>query len=223
MDFTPETLDYLSGRRFSNGAAFALGNRGRAARRADRLLAMAAGQRVLHVGCCDHLPLVPGKLAAGNYLHANLVRAAAVCVGADTNVEGVAQLRALGMPEVYTPDEVPDQAFDICLLADVIEHVGDPVSFLRSMRRYRFERLVVVTPNVFRWRNCLPGAEVVNTDHRYWFSPYTLAKVVVDAGYKPMRLELLHGDHTRWQGALAARVMDHFPRWRESLLLSAAC
>jgi hypothetical protein len=221
MDFNPDTLDYLNGRRFSNGAAFDLGNRGRASRRADRLVALCARQRVLHVGCCDHLPLVPQKIAQGNYLHANLCRTATACVGLDVNTEGVSMLRSLGFPQVYTPDDLPEQDFDICLLADVIEHVGDPVSFLRSMRRYRFERLVVVTPNVFRWRNCLPGAEVINTDHRFWFSPYTLAKVVVDAGYTPQTVELLHGDHAHWRGAIAARVMDWFPRYRDSLLLQA--
>ncbi len=81
-------------------------------------------------------------------------------MGVDTNAEGVKLLRGLGFAETYLPDVLPDrcrQPWDVCLLADVIEHVGDPVSFLRSMRRYQFDRLVVVTPNAFRWRNSLPG------------------------------------------------------------------
>src|SRR5438132_937719 len=80
---------------------------------------------------------------------------------------GIAELRALGYAEVYRPDEAPDRTYDLCLLADVIEHVGDVVAFLRSMRRYRFERLVVSTPNAFRLRNFLSRGETVNTDHRY--------------------------------------------------------
>jgi hypothetical protein len=221
MNLSPDTLDYLHGRRFSNGELFDLGNRGRAPRRADRLVALAQGQRVLHVGCCDHLPLVRDKVRMGIYLHQNLCRAATHCVGVDTNREGIQLLHELGFPEVYLPDGVPDEPFDVCMLADVIEHVGDPVSFLRSMRRYRFKQLVVITPNVFRWRNSLPGGELINTDHRFWFSPYTLCKVLVDAGYEPERVELCHGDHATWRGALAARVMDRFPRWREALLVQA--
>ena len=225
MDLSPDTLDHLHGRRFSNGRAFDLGNRGAALRRGDRLVQLVAGQRVLHIGCCDHLPLIEQKMAQGLYLHDRLCRSARQCVGVDTNVEGVALLRRLGFAETYVPEEVPDlggeQPWDLCLLADVIEHVGDPVSFLRSMRRYRFGRLVVVTPNAFRWRNSLPGPELINTDHRFWFSPYTLCKVLVDAGYEPERVELCHGDHASWRGALAARVMDAFPRWRETLLVQA--
>lgn len=225
MDLSPDTLDHLHGRRFSNAKRFDLGNRGRAPRRADRLVELSRGQRVLHIGCCDHLPLIRDKVRLGIYLHQILCQAASLCVGIDTNVEGVALLHELGFPEVYTPDTAPAGAlavdYELCLLADVIEHVGDPVSFLRSMRRYRFERLVVVTPNAFRWRNSLPGGELINTDHRFWFSPYTLCKVLVDAGYEPERVELCHGDHASWRGTLAARVMDRFPRWRETLLVAA--
>lgn len=223
MDLGPKTLDYLHGRSFSNGHVFALGNRGRALRRAERLVQLSSGRRVLHVGCCDHLPLIREKVALGLYLHQNLCRAASHCVGVDTHAQGITLLRELGFPQVYQPDDAPDLDYDICLLADVIEHVGDPVSFLRSMRRWRFRQLWVVTPNVFRWRNGLPGGgELINTDHRFWFSPYTLCKVLVDAGYEPVRVELCHGDHATWKGALAARVLDRFPRWREALLVQAA-
>ena len=221
MTPSPDDLDYLHGRRFSNGRAFALGNRGRAPRRADRLVELARGRRLLHVGCCDHLPLVREKMAQGIYLHQNLVAAAQRCVGVDTNAEGVALLRGLGFAEVFEPADAPDDAYDQCLLADVIEHVGDPVSFLRAMRRHRFGELVVATPNAFRWRNSLPGAELINTDHRFWFTPYTLCKVLVDAGYEPVAVELCHGDYATWRGALAARLADLVPRWRESLIVRA--
>jgi hypothetical protein len=221
MNPSPDDLDCLHGRRFSNAYRFAFAGRGRAPRRSDRLAEIARGRRVLHVGCCDHLPLVREKMRQGLYLHQNLCAAAARCVGVDTNAQGVAMLRELGFPEVYTPEQAPAQDYDLCLLADVIEHVGDPVSFLRSMRVHRFAEIVVATPNVFRWRNTLPGAELINSDHRYWFSPYTLCKVLVDAGYEPLQIELCHGDYASWRGALAARVMDHLPKWRDSLLVRA--
>ncbi len=221
MTPSPDDLDHLHGRKFSNARAFELGNRGRAPRRADRLVELARGRRVLHVGCCDHLPLVREKMRQGLYLHQNLCRVATHCVGLDTNAEGVALLRELGFPEVFTPAELPPADHDLCLLADVIEHVGDPVSFLRSMRTHRFGELVIATPNAFRWRNALPGAELINTDHRFWFSPYTLCKVLVDAGYEPVSVELCHGDYASWRGALAARVADLVPRWRDSLVVRA--
>jgi Methyltransferase domain len=221
MDLTPETLDYLHGRRFSNGHDFKIDSTRPGLKRSSRLMELSRGQRVLHVGCCDHLELIREKIELDLYLHQKLCRVAQHCVGVDTNAEGVTMLRELGFAEVYLPDDTPEQEFDICLLADVIEHVGDPVSFLRSMRRYRFKRLVVVTPNVFRWRNSLPGSERINTDHRFWFSPYTLSKVLVDAGYEPAAVELCHGDYATWKGSVAASLTDWVPRWRDTLLVQA--
>ena len=221
MQFDTTTMSYLTGAAFSNGRRFDLGSRGRAPRRFDRLVSMCEGRRVLHVGCCDHLDLIREKVDLGVYLHQNLCRVAARCVGVDTNAAGVTLLRDLGFAEVFVPEEVPQAEFDICLLADVIEHVGDVVSFLRSMRSYRSRELVVVTPNLFRLRNLLSRGEVVNTDHRYWFSPYTLSKVLVDAGYRPQALELCHTDYVNWRGALLVRLLDLAPKYRDTLLVTA--
>lgn len=222
MKIDDPTLALLRGDRFSNGFRFDFERGGRPLRRFERLVEMARGRRVLHVGCCDHVELIESKLIQDRLLHRHLSRAALRCVGVDTNEQGVARLHELGFPQVFTPAAVPDEDFDICLLADVIEHVGDVVAFLREMRRYRFGEILVVTPNLFRLRNFLSRGEVINTDHRYWFSPFTLCKVLVDAGYTPRRVELLHGDHVSWRGAALARVLDFAPKYRDTLLVSAA-
>lgn len=221
MKFDSETLDFLSGHSFSNGHRFDLGNQGRASRRFERLVELCRGKRVLHVGCCDHLELIRQKMAHNIYLHQEICRVASRCVGSDISVEGVGLLRELGFADVFQPDDVPDEDYDICLMADVIEHVGDVVAFLRSMRRYRFKTLIVVTPNLFRARNFLSSGELINTDHRYWFSPYTLSKVLVDAGFTPVGVELCHNDHASFKGAMLARVLDWFPKYRDTLIVIA--
>jgi 2-polyprenyl-3-methyl-5-hydroxy-6-metoxy-1,4-benzoquinol methylase len=225
MKFDTRTRDYLSGKTFSNAQRFDLGNAGRAPRRVERLMEICRGRRVLHVGCCDHLDLIRNKVAQGVYLHQNLCEVASQCVGMDISEPGVALLHELGFPEVYLPDDVPDDPaqapFDICLLADVIEHVGDVVTFLKSMRRYRFKKLVIATPNAFRLRNVFSSGELINTDHRYWFTPYTLSKVLVDSGYTPQLLELCHSDYLSRKGALFARVLDFMPKYRDTLIATA--
>jgi hypothetical protein len=30
--------------------------------------------------------------------------------------------------------------------------------------------------------------EVINSDHRYWFTPYTISKILVSAGYTPEKI-----------------------------------
>ena len=221
MKFDPGTVDYLSGRAFSSAHRFDLGGLGRTPRRIERLVELCRGRRVLHVGCCDHLDLIRGKVGEGTYLHKILCEVASTCAGMDINAPGIALLHELGFPQSYLPDDVPDDAYDICLLADVIEHVGDVVAFLKSMRRYRFERLVVATPNAFRLRNFLSSGELINTDHRYWFSPYTLCKVLVDADYRPERVELCHSDYVSARGAFLARVLDFLPKYRDTLIVTA--
>lgn len=222
MKFDPTTQDFLSGATFSSGHRFDLGKRSRAPRRAERLAELCRGQRVLHVGCCDHLDLIRAKVAQGVYLHQNLCAVATRCVGMDISVPGVSLLHELGFPEVYLPDDVPDDEYDICLLADVIEHIGDVVAFLKSMRRYRFRQLLVATPNAFRLRNFLSAGEFINTDHRYWFSPYTLSKVLADAGYQPQRVDLCHSDYVTRKGAVFARLLDLMPKHRDTLIVAAA-
>ena len=221
MLFDPTNRAHLDGSSFSNAHLFELGNTGRAPRRVDRLMALCRDKKVLHVGCCDHLELIRSKVAQGVYLHQNLCKVASRCVGLDISEPGVALLQELGFPEVYVPDDVPSIDFDICLLADVIEHVGDVVGFLKSMRRYKFKTLVVATPNAFRLRNFFGRGELINTDHRYWFSPYTLCKVITDAGYLPQQVELTHSDHVSRKGALAARVLDFLPKHRDTLIVTA--
>ncbi len=221
MKVDPSMADFLAGRTFSNGYRFDLGNHGRGLRRQQRLLELSKGRRVLHVGCCDHVGLIREKIDQGLHLHHRLCEVAEHCVGIDTNRDGVAELHTFGFTKVFHPDEAPDAEYDLCLLADVIEHVGDVVTFLQSMRRFSFQRLVVATPNLFRLRNWLSRGELVNTDHRYWFSPYTLCKVLVDAGYRPTTVELCHADSTSVRGALYARLLDLAPKYRDGLIVIA--
>lgn len=221
MQFPPITRAHLDGSTFSNAHRFHLGIHGRAPRRVERLVDLCRHKKVLHVGCCDHLDLIRSKVAQGVYLHQNSCAVASHCVGMDISAPGVTLLHELNFPEVYLPDDVPQDDYDICLLADVIEHVGDVVSFLKSMHRYRFKILVVATPNAFRLRNFLSLGELINTDHRYWFSPYTLCKVLTDAGYSPQQVELCHSDYVSRKGALAARVLDFLPKYRDTLIVSA--
>ena len=221
MNFDQQALDYLSGKQFSNGYRLPIHLSSQAQRRNDRIVQLVQGKSVLHVGCCDHFDLIRTKVERGLYLHQILCQNASRCVGSDINRDGIALMHELGFPEVYTPDAVPQESYDICLLADVIEHVGDVVSFLKSLRQYQFKELVVVTPNMFRARNFLSRGEIINTDHRYWFSPFTLSKVLTDAGYTPRRLELCHSDSTSWRGALLAKVLNHAPKYRDMLIVVA--
>jgi 2-polyprenyl-3-methyl-5-hydroxy-6-metoxy-1,4-benzoquinol methylase len=175
---------YLSGAEFSNGRHFSIPASPPIERDA-LLVEMARGKRVLHVGCADHLEIIDRKIADGRYLHAQLERSAASLIGCDTNERSMAHMRAKGFRDLFLPQDVPEQAFDVVLVPDVIEHVPNVGSFLGELKRYRAGSYVITTPNAFRFMNRLYlTSELVNSDHRYWFSPYTLARVCVDAGFR---------------------------------------
>jgi predicted TPR repeat methyltransferase len=185
-----EVISYLGGNRFSSGRCFTIPPQRRIVHRNARLLEIARGRTVLHLGCCDHTALIAGKIRRGCYLHELLYPAASRLVGVDISEEGVHTMRSLGFTDIYLPYDVPQQHYDLVIAADVIEHVPDVRAFLAETRRYDFDRLVVTTPNAYRRTNRWQlGGEVINTDHRYWFSPFTLAKVLVDAGYSVVSME----------------------------------
>ena len=204
----PELCDYLTGKRFST--ALAAGFEPEAAdrelrSRSELLTALVAGKQVIHVGCVDHgAAVIQDKLPRGRWLHQALDRAAARCFGVDTDAAGIRHMReALGYQDVLAANILEDpcqalleQHWDYLLVPEVLEHIGNPVQFLDGLRR-RFghcvDELVVTVPNAFGLRTlelARRGVERINSDHRLWFTPYTLAKVTVDAGLAPRRFVL---------------------------------
>lgn len=160
------------------------------------------GRSVLHVGFADHEPLIAARFAAGSWLHACIIRAAHVCYGIDINPKAVKVARKLGFTNLYSLD-IHDQAVapllqsldvDLVVVPDVIEHLADPAKFLRRLvELFPLADFIVSVPNGLSIRNMIhtsKGIERVNTDHRFWFSPYTLQKVMADAG---LGVTELHG------------------------------
>lgn len=154
----------------------------------------------MHVGCVDHsVELIVRESARGTWLHGVLSRVAQQCVGIDINEEGILYLKkTLDVEDVFccdlTSEALPladDQTFDYLLLGEILEHVDNPVDFLTALRKKHFSqgvrRMIVTVPNALRERNhkyAENDQERINSDHRYWFSPFSIAKVLTVAGYE---------------------------------------
>lgn len=197
--FTPSDQEqkFLRGDLFSSGGEF----RTYSTPARDRFTVIRdeiSGKSVLHVGFADHAPLIAEKRAAGLWLHDQIVSAAATCHGLDLNENVVAELRAAGVANVWAGDvtrlesldpSLREHDFQVIVLGEVLEHVGNPVAFLSSIRTNLASRdsvLICTVPNAWSistLRKAARGVEFVNTDHRFWFTPYTLAKVLTDGGY----------------------------------------
>lgn len=87
--------------------------------------------------------------------------------------------------------------FDYIFLGEILEHVENPVLFLKSIiDKYseHVKKIVISVPNAFtlsNFKNALSNKEIINSDHKYWFTPFTIAKVLSCAGYDNIEISCL--------------------------------
>lgn len=164
--------------------------------RPNAIFRIVADKKVLHLGCTDHLDIINEKISKGKYLHRQLSFVASCCWGLDINSQAVEYLKGYDINNITVADitrpgiEVIEQEqWDYLLMAEVLEHINDPVAFIKQIGtnyRKNIKNVIITVPNAFGYIHLLQaltnGRESVNSDHRYWFSPYTLCKVAHEAG-----------------------------------------
>ena len=229
------TKSYLSGSKFSNGGIISLDSqKSNILYRDDYLLKITENKNILHLGFLDHLPLIDEKIKKGNWLHKKLMDNSDICYGIDINKEGIEYIQnkynydnlyAMNIITDVIPEEILNTKFDYLLIPDVIEHIGNPVEFLHSIKE-RFEdnvdKVILTTPNGFRLNNFLnsfKNIEVINTDHRFWFTPFTLSKIVTDAGYVINNIGYFeHGKLSRRQ-IFRKFILSRYSAFRDTLII----
>lgn len=194
--FDEEDKKYLKGTAFSSIYRFQFKGTSSPLTRLDCLKKLVKDKRVIHFGCVDHLPLIEQRRKSGNWLHEVLSGEAAKVVGIDINSEGIQYMNREGF-ESYISNVVTDpipssltegSRWDYLLAGEVVEHIGNPVEFLAHIRQKYgpvTDRIIITVPNAWSYtsvRFALRNEEMINTDHRFWFTPYTLAKIATDAG-----------------------------------------
>lgn len=230
--FPPGTMDYLSGKKLSGFHKVPISSREREIPLRQPLLeALLRDRRVVHLGFADHLPYIAGKVADGTWLHAGLARSARRCLGVDIDAEAVAFVRdELGIEDVLCADiaaeavpEIAGERWDCMLMGEILEHLDNPVEFLSRIRELyagSIGRLVLTVPNAF-WVKNFEGAtrhrERLNTDHRYWFTAYTLGKVAVRAGWEPEGFRFC--ERRAVPKRIKRLLLKRFPALRESLVM----
>ncbi len=205
MRINDDLRSYLEGKSFRSALGVTVRcHAGRVLGRREFLVSLASGKRVIHLGCVDHENLIVEKLARGVWLHSLLMEVAEECVGVDINRAGVELLKhKFGISNIFAVDLTREQIplpstrkWDYLLAPEVVEHVDNPVEFLRGVRENMLKHVtefVVTAPNAFaidNFTSALKSREWINSDHRYWFTPYTLAKVMTRAGYTVARIEM---------------------------------
>jgi len=196
MNFSENIFQYLNKRKFSNGLVINLHGKNYNLNRIELTRKILFDKKVVHIGCADHLPLIEEKMIESTWLHGEMDKVTKQLIGLDINKEAISFIRKKGIENVHFMDvisddlidEVKNEAWDYLFLGELVEHVNDPVLFLKAISEKfgnNAEYVVLTVPNAFRFANfklACGGKELINSDHRYWFTPYTIAKVLTEAG-----------------------------------------
>lgn len=200
MQFNKEIYAHLNGDQFSSTLGVDLRReKYPATSREEKILEITRGTSVIHVGCTDHLEIIDKKIKGGNWLHKLLTEQCSNCFGIDLNKESIDYLiNDLGYKNVQSGNILTDtfptietQKWDFALFGEIVEHLDNPVEFLNTFKeKYQksVKRFIITVPNILNrahFKEMLHYRELINSDHRFWFTPYTISKVIAESGMTP--------------------------------------
>jgi 2-polyprenyl-3-methyl-5-hydroxy-6-metoxy-1,4-benzoquinol methylase len=198
MILSTDIQPYISGQAFSNALQIPYNQRFPEQTRTEFILQLCKNKKVLHLGCADHIPLIKSKIQNGQWLHGLLMKVAKECAGIDINKASIEYLKnELNIPNVYhadltreLPSEILSTSWDIVIMGEILEHIDNPVFFLEQLKmrlKLIAGTLLITVPNSFNYllvNDIKNSIEDINSDHRYHFTPYTLTKIMYQAGFK---------------------------------------
>lgn len=166
--------------------------------RVSFIAGLCANKRVLDIGCLDETAIA--KQSTDYWLHRRIAAVA-------TNVLGVDSSESLPPEGLVTgpnsrivkgdglnPDatSLGEGGPDIIVAGEFIEHLENPLAFLRGMQtRFAGKELIVSTPNGVSFANALLGtigSEAQHPDHLLTSTYKTLNTLCLRAGFRSWRI-----------------------------------
>lgn len=205
MVYTERDLEYFTGERFKPQFDMIL-TPNVLVNRLEKIIEICSDKNIVHIGCCDHISVIDEKMKNEKWLHGLLDKNCPNVIGIDICSEAVEYCnnkRICRTPIIDADCRVCKvdglENYDIVLMAEMIEHINNPVDFLiqtySNFSAQGFKgKYVITAPNalgLIRRNIFKKGYERINTDHKYWFSPYTLAKIMAEAGITPESCEFV--------------------------------
>lgn len=242
MKFDLNSIEHLKGNLFSDMMQVIISKKeSNISDRFSVIEKLVYNQNIIHFGCCDHIPLIRQKIQNNTWLHSRLCKNSIKCLGVDINKEAITYIQnEFGCRDILHADllideidEIRNNHWDYMVMGEILEHVDNPTIFLNAIRlKYNgnIKKLIITVPNAFSWRNfkhAIQHKEVINTDHRYWFTPYTLAKIVVNAGLQVENFYFCEPFPVRndWKSKLSIRttlrkfVVRNYPALRGTIIM----
>ncbi len=205
--------------------------------RRSLLMELCANKNIVHLGCVDHnIDMIEKKYQRGKWLHKDLVGTANRCLGIDLNQTGLDYIKnKYGMEDLVCCNiieqdckEILSSEWDYFLIPEVLEHQDNPTWFLSSIKekyQQQVSQFVITVPNAFDLglRSLLmKNQEAINSDHRFWFTPYTLAKVLYQAGFRSITLRLCRNGVIKKQAVFKNYTLGKYPFLRNNIIAIAS-
>jgi hypothetical protein len=203
MKLEPQILNYLKGDAFQTSLFVDIGKtKHRIISRESAITEMIRNQNVIHIGCSDHIPVIKQKISNNTWLHKLITDNSKNCIGIDIDSDSIEFIKKeTGFQNVFHGDILTDnfesinnKNWDYVVFGEIVEHLDNPVNFLKVFKeRYgeKVSKFIITVPSIYnlhQFKNMMNYLEIINSDHRFWFTPYTIAKVLVSAGYNPEKI-----------------------------------
>ena len=200
MKIEPGVLKYLKGDSFQRSLNVEIGKTKHCIiSRESAITEIIKNKDVIHIGCSDHIQFIEEKIKNNKWLHKLISDNAKSCIGIDIDKESIEFIKnKLGYTNVFhwdilndVFDNITSKNWDYVVFGEIIEHLDNPVNFLKVLKmKYgkNISKFIITVPNIYNKRqfiNMMNYREVINSDHRFWFTPYTITKILVSAGYNP--------------------------------------
>lgn len=169
--------------------------------RVDFILDHCRDKNVLHIGFTDY-PYTEQKIKDGSLLHLQLQQVTGSLVGMDVEETAIQQYISMtkdtrvfnGDITVEYPAPVIEIKPELILLSEVLEHLAEPYRAIEVLyKSFPAGTAVLVTVPNYTALDSLAASlnktESIHPHHHWYFSPYTLRRLLDDKRFK---LEQLH-------------------------------
>ena len=150
----------------------------------SKILELCKNKKVLDVGCVGQ----DINYDSDNWLHQRISKVAYSLIGVDIDQAGIDSIKKKNFNALpFAQLKETSLKFETIIMADVIEHVNDPVDFLYSYSKFLDDSglIVVTTPNSNRGINFinifLSNNYNINLEHTMWLCPKTFAEIATRA------------------------------------------